>query len=153
MITRPLELASKLQREPRSNDWMFIVNLALIAVFFSLWGSKFVLAPSLGVEFRLPQMAGADAGARPSTHQLSVTDSGQIFVADGPLAADELPRWLAAQIAALKMQKNPPSPVLLVQASARVQMHVLAKILGAAGAAGFEVRVAADEPKSAPATP
>ena len=48
MITRPLELSSRLRPEPRTFDWVFYVNGGLIVLFFSLFGSQFVLAPGLG---------------------------------------------------------------------------------------------------------
>lgn len=49
MITRPLDLASRLRPPPRGLDWLFVMNVALVALFFSLFGSRFVLAPGLGL--------------------------------------------------------------------------------------------------------
>ena len=48
MITRPLDLASKLRPEPRNFDWLFFVNAGLLVLFFVLFGSRFVLAPGEG---------------------------------------------------------------------------------------------------------
>ena len=61
MLTRPLELASRLRPAPRGLAWPFLVNAGLLVLFFSLFGSRFVLAPGLGVDFRLPTVAGANA--------------------------------------------------------------------------------------------
>jgi biopolymer transport protein ExbD len=148
MITRPLDLASKLRREPGGSEWLFLVNGALIVLFFGFFSSKFVLAPALGVDFHLPAMAGANADAQPATHYLSVTDSGQIFVRDGLLRVDQLAGWLRERMAEVRSQKHPPEPVLLVQASAGVPMQISARIVGAAREAGFKVRLALEEPKS-----
>jgi biopolymer transport protein ExbD len=147
MITRPLELASKLRPEPRSNDWLHFVNVGLVALFFVLFGSKFVLAPSLGVKFRLPEMVGANADAQPATHHLGVTAAGQIFAPDGVLVMDKLQSWLDARAREMKAAKAPQQPVLLVQASGGVQASLVTEIVGAASRAGFQVRWAAEEPK------
>src|SRR5437660_1704823 len=119
MNTRPLDLAARLRPEPRSFDWLFFVNGGFLLLFFTLFGSKFVLAPSLGVEFRLPELRGANEEARPATHHVSVTNSGQILVPEGLLTPDEFRRWLRDQAAATK------SPVLLVQAGEAVKLSLL----------------------------
>src|SRR4051812_31791048 len=82
MITRPLDLGSKLRPPPLNFDWLFVANAGLLALFFMVFGSRFVLAPGLGVAFRLPTVAGANAAARPPTHVINVLESGQIFTAD-----------------------------------------------------------------------
>ena len=97
MITRPLDLASRLSPEPRSFDFLFYVNVGLLALFFALFGSRFVLAPGLGVDFRLPQAAGARAGATGTTCYISVLRSGQILTDNGLLSIAELPDWLKAR--------------------------------------------------------
>jgi biopolymer transport protein ExbD len=140
MITRPLDLASRLRPEPRNFDWLFYVNVGLIALFFTLFGSRFVLAPGLGVEFRLPVMAGANAGARQTTHAITVMGSGQILTADGDRKLDQLDEWMTRQAKGVK------NPVLLVRADAAVPLTVLAAISSAAKSAGFvEVVLAAGE--------
>ena len=83
MITRPLDLASRLRSPPPSFDALFYVNVGLLGMFFMLFGSPFVLAPGLGVDFRLPAAAGANANARTPTHVISVLATGQIFTAHG----------------------------------------------------------------------
>ena len=71
MITHPLDLASRLRPPPRSFDALFLVNGGLIILFFFLFGSRFVLAPGLGVGFQLPEMAAAGAGAAPTARSSS----------------------------------------------------------------------------------
>jgi biopolymer transport protein ExbD len=142
MITRPLELSSKLRPEPRSFDGFFLVNAGLIAVFFSTFGSKFVLSPAVGVDFRLPEIKGANAGARVTTHHITITDSGQIFGA-GVLTMPQLREWLRVEAKTVK------SPTLEVQASKGVPLSLLSDVVSAANEAGFFPVITATEPKAA----
>lgn len=140
MITRPLDLASRLRPEPRNLDWLFFVNAGLLGLFFALFGSRFVLAPGLGVDFRLPVVAGANAGARPPTHVISITNGGQIFTNAGLQKMDEMGDWL------LKQAVGVEAPLLLVRGGDRVPISVVADVASAARRAGFETIWAAEEP-------
>ena len=146
MITRPLELASRLRPEPRNFDWLFFVNAGLLVLFFSLGGSRFVLAPGLAVD--LPRLPGARAGATPTSHHISVTSSGGIFVDSGPVTPKELKRWLATEGEKWRRDagKKNLRPALLVGASSEVKMGLLADLATAADAAGFTVVWAEEEP-------
>jgi biopolymer transport protein ExbD len=130
MITRPLDLGSKLRPEPRNFDFLFLVNGGIIALFFSMFGSRFILAPGLGVDFKMPEMAGALSSAAATDRVISVLPSGQIF-AEGLLSMDELRDWLKGEARKLKQ------PSLLVRASADVPVSELALIVSAAREAGF----------------
>lgn len=143
MITRPLELATRLRPEPRNFDWLFFVNAGLLVLFFALFGSRFVLAPGLAVNFRLPVVEGANAHAKPPTHVIDVGDNGQVYATDGLRKISDLREWLVRQ------GKGVKSPLLLVRSSADVPIAVLTDITNAASAAGFEVLVAASEPAAA----
>ena len=140
MITRPLDLASKLRPPPRNLDALFFVNAGLIVLFFSLFGSQFVLAPGVGVDFRLPKVAGATASARPSTHSIFVLKNGQILTPNGNEKLDGLARWLGSEA------KKTRAPLLLVRMSEGAPMSMFADIVSVAQQAGFEVVMAADEP-------
>ena len=144
MITRPLDLATKLRPPPRNFDFVFLVNGGLIVMFFMLFGSRFVLAPGLGVDFIMPEMPGALAGAARTTHVVSVIRPGLIFVDDGAINFEQLKDWLKVQA------KTTPRPSLLVRASAsQVPVTDLTDIASAAQAAGFvRVVVGALEPES-----
>jgi biopolymer transport protein ExbD len=145
MITRPLDLASRLRPEPRNFDWLFLVNGGLIVLFFSLFGSRFVLAPGLGIDFELPRASGTVAGAAQTTHYVSVKRGGMLFVADrGQISLPLLREWLKEQA---KVTKR---PVLLVRADADVALSVLTDIFTAAREAGFEVFLAAQPVRAAP---
>ncbi|MEO6002092.1 MAG: biopolymer transporter ExbD [Opitutus sp.] len=140
MITRPLDLASKLRPEPRSFDFLFYVNAGLIALVFVLSGSRFILTPGLGVDFKMPKLRGAVEGAIPTDNFISVLPSGQIF-ADGLLNMSQLRDWLRVEA------KKSRQPSLLVRASAGVPLSQLTEIFSAAREAGFtRVVWGAEEP-------
>lgn len=143
MITRPLDLASKLRSEPRNLDALFYVNVGLLAVFFMMFGSRFVLAPGLGVDFKVPELPGAVAEGATTDRFISVLPSGQIF-ADGLLNMPQLRVWLSVEA------KKFRQPSLLVRAGEGVTLAQLAEITSAARQAGFvRIRVAAEEPAQA----
>lgn len=145
MISRPLDLAARLQPRPRSGIAFFYVNVGLIVLFFSLFGSRFVLAPGLNVEFQLPQVAGATGGAVRTSHVVTIVNAGQIFAGDGLRSPSQLREWLFAQAASTKQ------PTLLILSSERVPVSVIAEVAGFAAAAGFSVQVAATD--TAPGAP
>jgi biopolymer transport protein ExbD len=140
MITRPLELASRLRQPPRNFDAWFYVNAGMLVFFFYLFGSRFVLAPGLGVDFRLPTVAGASASAASATDYIKVLQSGQIYGDQGLLDLPQLRAWLQAE------KKRSPHPSLLVVADAGVTTDYIAEIFSAATDAGFRVTLAAKEP-------
>jgi biopolymer transport protein ExbD len=150
MITRPLDLASKLRPEPRNFDALFFVNVGLIVLFFSLFGSRFVLAPGVTM---LPKITGTNAGARTTTHYITVLGERQIIAGDGLRDLEGLKAWLAQEASAMRKDQK---PVLLVQSNAgRVDVDLLAQIVDVAWQAGFITQWASVEPdkKSAPARP
>lgn len=143
MITRPLDLASKLRPAPRNFDMLFFVNGGLIVLFFVLFASRFVLAPGLGVDFVMPEMPGAMAGAARTTQVISVVRPGLIFVDDGAINFDQLREWLKVQA------KKTKQPSLLVRYSTKVSVNDLTDIVSAARAEGFAVVLGALEPAAA----
>jgi biopolymer transport protein ExbD len=141
MIATPLDISSRLRPEPRCFDFVFYVNVGLVVFFFSLFGSKFVLAPGLGVDFQIPAVAGAAAGAQFTTHRITVKQSGQIFADDGGLVTlKQLGKWLERQ------RTTTPRPSLLILASAGVRNDELAEIVTIASNTGFSVIWGALEP-------
>ncbi len=145
MITRPLDLAARLRPPPRTFDWVFYVNAGLIALFFSMFGSRFVLAPGFSA---LPEIVGATANARTATHHITVHGERQILAGDGLRDLVGLRTWLVAQA---KASRQPP--VLLVVAKQDVDLDLMARITSEAVQAGFEVQVASVEPRGAAAKP
>lgn len=132
MITRPLDLSSHLRRPPRSFDVLFLVNGGLIALFFLLFGSRFVLSPGLrvsGAEFVFPGGQGAVPAA--TSVCVSVNASKQIFVDTGLVTLPRLKEWLVVQA------KGAPGTTLLLIVDARVPTDIITNISEAATAAGF----------------
>jgi biopolymer transport protein ExbD len=140
MIARPLDLSSRLRPAPHGSGALHYVNVGLLGLFFYSFGSRFILAPGLGVDFQLPELSGAQAGAAQATHVVSVLRSGQIFSEDGLVDIGQLREWLKARAG-----RGAPHPTLLVRASAGVTLAKLSEIEGAAHDAGFRVLLAAEE--------
>lgn len=134
MITRPLDIAAKLRPEPRNFDYVFFVNAGLIVLFFTLFGSGFVLAPGLGADFKLPTMRRASSPASTFTHFISIKRGGQIIAGEGLMTKTQLRDWLGFEA------KTVREPILLVRAHADVAMSDFTEIAVAAEEAGF-VRV------------
>jgi len=145
MITRPLDLASRPRRMPRNFDAFYFINAGLIVLFFLMFGSRFVLAPGLGVGlkggFALPTMKGAQASAVATNVFISMPRSGVVLVADeGKIDFTQLDGWLQARA------KEHKAPVLLIRADGSVPMQDIADIEARATAAGFiYVQVAFEE--------
>ncbi|MCF7687901.1 MAG: biopolymer transporter ExbD [Cephaloticoccus sp.] len=147
MITRPLDLAAKLRPAPRNFDALFWVNGAALVLFFLLFGSRFVLAPGLGVDFDVPIIQGAVGAAARTTHVISVAKPGLIFTDDGALDMDQLKGWLTVQ------GSKTSEAALLVRANGAIPISELTDIISAARHAGFRVQIAALDPKIDPVTP
>jgi biopolymer transport protein ExbD len=143
MIVRPLDLVSRLRPEPRDFDAIFYVNVGVLALFFTLFGSRFVLAPGLGLDFELPQVAGVREGAGPTTCYISVLRTGQVFTDDGLFNLAQLQDWLNTQARRYRR------PSLLIRASAGVPLSTLSRIFDLAHKAGFRVVVGAEDPAAA----
>lgn len=139
MITRPLDLGSRLRPVPRNFDAWFLVNVGLIVFSFSVLGSRFVLAPGLGVDFQLPQMTGARAEAARTTYDIAVNDAGLIIAREGSITMQRLGELLKEQARITK------DPCLLIRASAGLPLSTQAEIVALAREAGFRVVLAAEE--------
>ncbi len=135
MIARPLDLASILRRQPRSFDWVFFVNFGLIALFFILFGSRFVLSPALAVDgedLRLSKVPEETAGLVAAKFAVSVKANGQIFVDPNGLVNDEQLRvWLSERA------KRSPGAYLIIYPDKAVPFDDVARISVAAKEAGL----------------
>jgi biopolymer transport protein ExbD len=145
MIARPLDLASKLRPPPHGMGALHYVNVGLLGLFFSLFASRFVLAPGVGVDFQLPQLPGAQSGAAQTTDVISVLRSGQIFTSDqGLVDIGQLRLWLKSRAG------RDAKPTLLIRASSGVTLAELIEIEGAAHESGFKVLLGAEEQGQVP---
>jgi biopolymer transport protein ExbD len=138
MLSRPLDLASRLRPAPRNFDHVFLINLGLIALFFKVFDSPYVLAPVLEVGgFELPAVAKAGVGAPIPTLRITVTVGGPgeptIFLDSGPHNLTQFKARLKEHARTVK------APVLSMQVDARVPFGAVVKIRSAAEDAGYQV--------------
>ena len=139
MITHPLDLQSKLSPPPRDLDALFWVNVGAVVLFFSLLGSRFVLAPGLPVSaLELPQststtQSAADVVVSYRRDNMVVFEGG-IFVLE-----DLRPRFQ-------QYTKEHPGAVLLVRYDQAVSVQGFVKLFDLAHATGFAGVLVAAEP-------
>lgn len=146
MITRPLDLASRLRLPPRNLDFVFYVNPCLIALMFVLFGSRFVLSPGLGVDFRIPTADSALINAVPTDVVIAVKSADLAFVEGAKVDSNGLSLWL------VERAKGHAGLRLLIQADASLSTKDLTDICEMARAAGFAaVQIAAE--RISPALP
>ena len=145
MLSRPLDLVSKLTAPPRNFDLFFSINVGLLALFFVLFGSRFVLAPGLVVQ--LPELATAHAQATRTTSHLKILSSDQILTDAGMKNLAELPAWLKSEAQLTK------KPVLLILAGVDVPIESVTKVYGMAAEAHFDQIVVGAQQASPKATP
>lgn len=146
MITRPLDLSSRLKPPPRGFEVLFFVNAGLIALFFVLFGSRFVLSPGVGAGFDVPSMPGALDGAVATDVVVAVKAADMAFVEGAKVDFDGLRRYLAERARERKDLR------LLVQADATLTTRDLTAVYDMARAAGFVAVQIAAEPAAAPTT-
>lgn len=144
MITQPLELASKLRSAPRDLDVFFWANGALIVLFFSLLGSRFVLAPGMplkvgeGANLELPHIGTTAQGAA------SVVVSyrrDEMLLFEGGIHDIRDIRAKFAEYA-----KAHPGAVLLVRVDKQVSMQGFLALCDLAREVGFANVLVAAEP-------
>ena len=146
MITRPLELESQLSPPPRDLDTVAWVNVGLIALFFTLLGSRFVLAPGLlmgagGQDFQLPSAKGLQAVTTASVVVYYRQDD-VIYFEGANIKLPELRERLGAYA------KRHPGEVLLLIADKRVSAQAMSDLAATAQSVGFAALLVAggDEP-------
>jgi biopolymer transport protein ExbD len=112
-----------------------MLNVALVALFFVLFGSRFVLSPALmtgGEPLRLPPGDASGASLVAASEVVSIKANGQIFTDNGLVAGQEQLRvWFADKIA-----RNPAS-ALLLRADGGVPLDLIARVTDAARQEGF----------------
>ncbi len=141
MITRPLDLSSRLKPPPRSFESLFYVNGGLIVLFFVLFGSRFVLSPGLGVDFKVPVMAAAMDGAASTDVVIAIKGADMAFVEGAKVNFTGLRHYL------IERAQAHPGLRLLVQADAALTTRDLAEVYDMARMAGFaSVQIAAEPP-------
>lgn len=141
MITRPLDLESRLSPPPRDFTAVAWVNAGLIVLFFSLLGSRFVLAPGLLVE--LPKMDPGSMTAAETSVVLKYSRDDVILFGSGRYSPAELKNVFAEF-----MRKNPSArgSTLLVIADKQVSVQAQVELGTIAAEAGFRNMVVGGAP-------
>lgn len=147
MITRPLELESRLSPPPRDLDFVAWVNAAVIVLFFSLLGSRFVLPPGMPVGVGdqgglvLPQGGGTGEGTGGASVVVSYRRDNVILFEGGMYSLADLRKQMAGYV------RNHPGAVMLVRADRQVSMQAFLDLCNMAKSVGFaNVLVAAESP-------
>ncbi|MDB6113134.1 MAG: Biopolymer transport protein ExbD/TolR [Lacunisphaera sp.] len=135
MITRPLELESRLSPPPRDLDAVAWVNVGLIALFFTLLGSRFVLAPGLligtgGQDFLLPTAKGLHPV--PTASVVVNYRQDDVIIFEGAII--KLPE-LRERLGTYARQH--PGEVLLLVADRRVSAQAVSDLAATAQSVGF----------------
>lgn len=150
MVTRPLDLLSKVKRPAVGTDWLYFVNAGLIALFFILFGSRFVISPGILVsteqgnrEMVLPRIPESRIVGAPTTVVISVAGPDLVFTDDGKYTFAEIRRWL------LERGKKEPGARLLLRTEAALLLGDFTEIFSAAHQAGFVVLLAAEAESTA----
>ncbi len=146
MITHPLELESRMSPPPRDLDFVAWVNVAVIALFFGLFGSQFVLAPSMRIG-----VGGEEAlvlprsivPLEPTGRHLAVVSlrSDRIILFEGGMySPSELRRHMEVYV------KTHPGAVMLVRSDHQVSAQALVDLIEMARMVGFANVLLAAEP-------
>jgi len=146
MITRPLDLESRMSPPPRDFNAVAWVNVGLIVLFFSLLGSRFVLATGVLVgvgeagAIELPSVNPASASTAATSVVVSYRRDNVILFEGGMYSLAELRKHMEAYT------RNNPGSVMLVRADKQVSNQALADLFAMAGAVGFKNVLLAAEP-------
>lgn len=146
MITRPLDLESRMSPPPRDFNAVAWVNVGLIVIFFTLLGSRFVLATGVLVgvgesgAIELPSVNPASASTAATSVVVSYRRDNVILFEGGMYSLAELRRHMEAYT------RNNPGSVMLVRADKQVSNQALADLFAMAGAVGFKNVLLAAEP-------
>lgn len=136
MITRPLQLADRLRKPPATMDTLHYVNLVLLGLFFTLFGSRFVLSPGIELlqpDFSVPQSESHVVTAVSTSAVISVLGPDMVFTREGRMSFNELAAWLPSQVA----RGSEGESRLLVRADVRVSAADLMIISDLAVSSGF----------------
>lgn len=148
MITAPLNLEARLRKAPRNFDALFYVNLGVLLLMFSLFGSRFVMLP--GVNVVLPQLAHRNWTEQAGSLRVLIQHDGQIAF-EGGFCSLEVFRERLREIAA----KRAGEVSLIVQADQMVPYHRVFELSAVALELGVPVSWAAESagPQGAEAKP
>lgn len=140
MITRPLELESRLSPPPRDFTAVAWVNAGVIVLFFSVLGSRFVLAPGLLIQ--LPQADPASITAVRTSAVITFSRENVIMFEGAIYSLPEVRKRLAAYA------REYPGSVVQVNADRQVPAQALTDLGSMIRAVGLEYYLMAAEPSA-----
>ncbi len=145
MITRPFDLVSRLSPPPRDLNAVAWVNVGVIALFFGLLGSRFVLAPGMPVgvgdpgAIVLPVAGAVSANTGAASVVVSYRRDNVILFEGGMYSLPELRKHMEVYV------RVHPGAVMLVRADRQVSMQAFLDLCDMARTVGFaNVLVAAE---------
>lgn len=136
MITQPLELDKHLRPPPRSFDVFFYVNVGVLALFLTLFTSKFVLAP--GPNFDLPVVPNPVVTAQPTGLVVNLQRDNLILFEGGRYSMDGFKQRLGEVVAAQGQTR------LLLRVDKQTSAQALVTFTAVATGAGCDVQIAAE---------
>ena len=149
MITRPLDLESRLSKPPRDFDVFFWVNAGVITLLFVMFGSRFVLAPGLAMAvngqetgIELPNVAAGSQGTGAASVVVSYRRDNVLLFEGGMFSLEELRKQMSNYVRAH------PGAVLLVRADRQVSMQAFLDLCDMARKEGFASVLIAAEPQA-----
>ena len=143
MVTQPLDLQSHLRPPPRSLDVFYFADVALIALFFLIMGSKFVLAP--GMPMDLPVMEESSSLAQSADVVVSMRGDEGVLFEGGMFPLEAFQSKLA------EIVKARGAETVLVRIDRQVTAQGLLDLCAVARRAGAKhVQIAAEERPEAP---
>jgi biopolymer transport protein ExbD len=137
VITRPLDLESRMSPPPRDLTGVAWVNVGMIFLFFSLLGSRFVLAPGLllgagGGGTELPVVSASSLTLAETSVVIRYDREGVILFEGGMYRSlAELRPPLAAYA------KNHPGAVIQLNVDRRLSTQAWADLVAMAESVGF----------------
>ncbi len=138
MITQPFEFEKHLRPPPRSFDVFFYVNVGVLALFLSLFTSKFVLAP--GPKFDLPVVPDPVGTAQATGLVVNLQRDNLILFEGGRYSMDGFRQRLGEMVAAKGATR------LLLRVDKQTSAQALVTFTSIATAAGCDVQIAAEAP-------
>ncbi len=138
MITQPFEFEKHLRPPPRSFDVFFYVNVGVLALFLTLFTSKFVLAP--GPRFELPVVPNPLETAQVADLVVNLQRDNLILFEGGRYSMDGFKQRLGEVVAAKGATR------LLLRVDKQTSAQALVTFTSVATAAGCDVQIAAEAP-------
>lgn len=141
-LTNPLNFKKSLNAPSLSFDVIPLVDILIIALCFTLLGSRFIHAP--GVTVDLPKVAHSSLVGMPSVAVLTLKQKNMIFFEGRIYSAKTFQSSLLKD--SLQGMERPQEAVLLVKLGQDVDMQTFLNICERAREAGFtKIQVAAEE--------